>query len=189
VHGDVPVAGSAHGGEDQEEAALRDGPADGVAPVGDEEAVFNQFPGNKLFDAAGQISDIAELAGLSDRKVLGEWGTTPGGKKDFGLVLLQGRLPRGWVGEGKGNFDLAKREVIDPAFDRRRKKVLSLVGRERKKDDGTGHTKILGQSPEFHENLFALKRLGSLFSRTRRFIEKLNTLTFLFPRDPPWEAL
>jgi hypothetical protein len=35
VHGDVPVSGAAHGGEDEEEATFGDGTADGIAPVGD----------------------------------------------------------------------------------------------------------------------------------------------------------
>jgi hypothetical protein len=41
VHGDVPVGGAAHGGEDKEESAFGDGAADRVAPVGHEEAVFD----------------------------------------------------------------------------------------------------------------------------------------------------
>ena len=35
VHGNVPVSGAAHRGEDEEEAAFGDGTADGIAPVGD----------------------------------------------------------------------------------------------------------------------------------------------------------
>ena len=35
VHGNVPVSGAAHRGEDEEETAFGDGTADGVAPVGD----------------------------------------------------------------------------------------------------------------------------------------------------------
>ena len=34
VHGDVPVSGTAHGGENEEETAFGDGAADRVAPVG-----------------------------------------------------------------------------------------------------------------------------------------------------------
>jgi len=41
VHGDVPVSGAAHGGEDKEEATFGDGAADRVAPIGHEEAVFD----------------------------------------------------------------------------------------------------------------------------------------------------
>jgi hypothetical protein len=41
VHGNVPVSGASHRGEDEEEAAFGDGTADGIAPVGDEEAVFD----------------------------------------------------------------------------------------------------------------------------------------------------
>jgi len=36
VHSDVPVTGTAHGGEDEEEATFRDRATDGVAPVADE---------------------------------------------------------------------------------------------------------------------------------------------------------
>jgi hypothetical protein len=35
VHGNVPVCGAAHRGEDEEEATFGDGTADGIAPVGD----------------------------------------------------------------------------------------------------------------------------------------------------------
>jgi hypothetical protein len=35
VHGNVPVSRASHRGEDEEEAALGDGTADGIAPVGD----------------------------------------------------------------------------------------------------------------------------------------------------------
>jgi len=66
VHGDVPIGGAAHGGEDEEETAFRDGTANGVAPVGDEETVFDQLPGNELFHAAGEVGDIAELSRFAD---------------------------------------------------------------------------------------------------------------------------
>ncbi len=66
VHGHVPVSGAAHRGQDEEETAFGDGTADGIAPVGDKEAVFDQFTGNQLFHATGEIRDIAELAGLAD---------------------------------------------------------------------------------------------------------------------------
>jgi hypothetical protein len=66
VHGNVPVSGAAHRSEDEEEAAFGDGTADGIAPVGDEEAVFDQFSGDELFYATGEIGDIAELAMFSD---------------------------------------------------------------------------------------------------------------------------
>jgi hypothetical protein len=59
VHGDVPVGGATHGGEYEEEATFGDGATDGVAPVGDEEAIFDQFPGDELFHATGEIGDIA----------------------------------------------------------------------------------------------------------------------------------
>ena len=66
VHGDVPVSGAAHRGENEEEAAFGDGPADGVPPVGDEEAIFDEFAWNELFYATSEIGDIAELAGFTD---------------------------------------------------------------------------------------------------------------------------
>jgi hypothetical protein len=66
VHGDIPIAGAAHGGEDEEETAFRDGTADGVAPVGDEQTVFDQLPGNEFFHAAGEVGDIAELSWFAD---------------------------------------------------------------------------------------------------------------------------
>jgi len=53
MHGDVPISGAAHCGEDEEEAAFGDGPADGVPPVGDEEAIFDEFAGNQFFHATG----------------------------------------------------------------------------------------------------------------------------------------
>jgi len=62
MHGHVPVSRAAHRGEDGEETAFGDGTADGIAPVGDEEAVFDEFTGNELFHATGEIGDIAELA-------------------------------------------------------------------------------------------------------------------------------
>ena len=65
MHGHVPVSRATHCGEDEEEATFGDGPADGVAPVGDEEAVFDEFTRNQLFHATGKIGDIAELAGFA----------------------------------------------------------------------------------------------------------------------------
>ncbi len=66
VHGNVPVSGAAHGGEDKEEAAFRVSAADRVSPVGDEEPIFDEFTRDELFDATGEIGDIAELAGFAD---------------------------------------------------------------------------------------------------------------------------
>jgi hypothetical protein len=66
VHGDVPIPRASHGGEDEEETAFRDGAADGVTPVGDEETVFDQLPGNEFFDAAGEVGYIAELSRFPD---------------------------------------------------------------------------------------------------------------------------
>jgi hypothetical protein len=53
VHGDVPISGASHRGEDEEEATFGNGSADGVTPVGDEEAIFDEFAGNQLFHATG----------------------------------------------------------------------------------------------------------------------------------------
>jgi len=66
VHGDIPIPRAAHGGEDEEETAFRDGTADGVTPVSDEKAVFDQLPGDEFFHAAGEVSNIAELSGFAD---------------------------------------------------------------------------------------------------------------------------
>jgi hypothetical protein len=55
VHGNVPVSGAAHRGENEEEAAFGDGPADGVSPVGDKKAVFDEFAWNQLFHATGEV--------------------------------------------------------------------------------------------------------------------------------------
>ena len=66
VHGDVPVSRAAHRAEDEEEAAFRDSTADRVSPVGDEEPIFDEFTRDELFDATGEIGDIAELAGFAD---------------------------------------------------------------------------------------------------------------------------
>jgi len=93
VHGDVPVSGASHCGEDEEEAAFRDSAADGVPPVGDEEAIFDQFTRDELFDATGEIGDIAKLAGFADRKVVGKRRATPSAEKGFGLMFFENRLP------------------------------------------------------------------------------------------------
>jgi hypothetical protein len=88
VHGDVPIARTAHCGEDEKKAAFGDGPADGVAPVGDEEAIFNEFAGNQFFYTAGEVSHIAELAGFTDGQVVGKWRATPRTEKGFGLMFF-----------------------------------------------------------------------------------------------------
>lgn len=98
VHGDVPVSGAAHGGEDEEEATFGDGSADRVAPVGDEEAVFDEFSGNELFHAAGEVGDVAELAGLADGQVIGERRAAPRTEKGFGLMFFENRPPGCWIG-------------------------------------------------------------------------------------------
>jgi hypothetical protein len=88
VHGDVPIARTAHCGEDEKEAAFGDGTADGVPPVGDEEAIFNEFAGNQFFYTAGEVSHIAELAGFTDGQVVGKWRATPRTEKGFGLMFF-----------------------------------------------------------------------------------------------------
>ncbi len=97
MHGNVPVSGAAHRGEDEEEAAFGDGTADGIAPVGDEKAVFDEFTGNQLFHAAGEIRDIAELAGFADGKVVRDWRATPRTEEGFGLMSFEKRLPGCWI--------------------------------------------------------------------------------------------
>jgi hypothetical protein len=100
VHGDVPVSGAAHGGEDKEEATFGDGAADRVAPVGHEEAVFDQFTWDEFFDTAGEVGDVAELAGFTDGQVGGEGGATPSAKERLSFGIGQLFRPRGGVGEG-----------------------------------------------------------------------------------------
>ena len=98
VHGDVPVGGAAHGGEDEEEATFGDGSGDGIAPVGGEKAVFDEFSGNELFHAAGEVGDVAELAGLADGQVIGERRAAPRTEKGFGLMFFENRPPGCWIG-------------------------------------------------------------------------------------------
>jgi hypothetical protein len=88
VHGNVPVSGAAHCGEDEEEAAFGDGPADGVAPVSDEEAIFNEFAWNQLFHATGEVGYVAEFSRFADRKVVWKRRATPGTEKGFGLMFF-----------------------------------------------------------------------------------------------------
>ncbi len=98
VHGDIPVARAAHSGEDEEKATFRNGATDGVAPVGDEEAVFDEFAGYELFDATGEVGDVTELAGMTDGEIGGQGGATPSAKESFGLVFLEERRPGGGLG-------------------------------------------------------------------------------------------
>jgi hypothetical protein len=100
VHGDVPVGGAAHGGEDEEESTFGDGAADRVAPVGHEEAVFDQFAWDEFFDTAGEVGDVAELAGFNDGQVGGKGGATPSAKEGFSFGIGQLFRPRGGVREG-----------------------------------------------------------------------------------------
>ena len=46
VHGHVPVGGTAHGGENEEETAFGDGPADRTTPIGYLQAFFDKLPGD-----------------------------------------------------------------------------------------------------------------------------------------------
>ena len=126
MHGHVPVSGAAHRGEDEEEAAFGDGPADGIAPVGDEEAVFDEFTRNQLFHATGEIGDIAELAGFADGKVVGEWRATPRTEKGLGLMFFENRLPGCWISEGEGDRNLAEREGVQLGLDGGRQEVFAF---------------------------------------------------------------
>jgi hypothetical protein len=100
VHGDVPVGGTAHCAEDEEETTFRDGAADGVPPVGDEEAIFDEFAWDEFFHATGEVSHIAELARFADGKVVGKRRATPRTEEGFGLMFFENRLPRCWIGKG-----------------------------------------------------------------------------------------
>ena len=100
VHGDVPVSGAAHGGEDEEESTFGDGAADRVAPIGHEEAVFDQFTWDEFFDTAGEVGDVAELAGFTDGQVGGEGGATPSAKEGLSFGIGQLFRPRCGVWEG-----------------------------------------------------------------------------------------
>ena len=120
VHGDVPVSGAAHSGEDEEEAAFGDGSADGVAPVGDEKAIFDEFAGNQFFHATGEVGYVAELAGLADGQVVWKRRATPSAEEGFGLMFFKNRLPGCWIGKGDGDRDLAEREGVQLGLDSRR---------------------------------------------------------------------
>ena len=126
VHGDVPVGGSAHGGEDKEEAAFRDSTADRVSPVGDKETIFDEFTRDELFDATGEIGDIAKLAGLANRKVVGKRRATPSAKEGFGLMFFEKRLPGCWIGKGDGDGNLAEWEGVQPGLDSGGQEVFAL---------------------------------------------------------------
>ena len=100
VHGDVPVGGTAHRGQDEEETAFGDGTADGIAPVGHKEAIFDEFAWDEFFHATGEVSHIAELARFADGKVVGKRRATPRTEEGFGLMFFENRLPRCWIGKG-----------------------------------------------------------------------------------------
>jgi len=127
VHGDVPVTGPAHRGKDKEEAAFRDRAADGVTPVGDEQAVLDELTGDELFHATGEVGDVAELAGFTDREIFRKRGTSPGAKNGFGLVLVENGFPGGGVGQREGERDLAEGEGIQLCLDGWREEVLALL--------------------------------------------------------------
>jgi hypothetical protein len=139
MHGHVPISGAAHRGEDEEEATFGDGPADGVAPVGDEEAIFDQFSGDELFYATGEISDIAKLAGFADRKVVGKGRATPGAEKGFGLMFFEKRLPGCWIGEWEGDRNLAEREGVQLGLDSGRQEVFALFRGQGNQENGRRH--------------------------------------------------
>jgi len=110
VHGDAPIGGAAHCGEDEQEATFGDGPADGVPPVGDEEAIFDEFAWDEFFHAPCEVGDVTELAGFADGQVIGERRAAPRTEKGFGLMFFENRLPRCWISEGERDRNLAERE-------------------------------------------------------------------------------
>lgn len=126
VHGDVPVSGAAHGGKNEEEAAFGNGAADGVPPVGDEEAIFDERAGDKFFDAAGEVSDVAELAGTADGQVGWQGRAAPSAEEGFGLMLMEKRWPRRGIGEGERQGELIQGEAVELGLDGRGKKVFLL---------------------------------------------------------------
>ena len=139
MHGDVPVSGASHRGEDEEEAAFRDSAADGVPPVGDEEAIFDEFAGNQFFHATGQVGHIAKLVGLADRKVVGKRRATPSAEEGFRLMFFENRLPGCWIGKGDGDGDLAEREGVQLGLDSRRQEVFALFRGQGNKENSRGH--------------------------------------------------
>jgi len=46
VHGDVPVSGTSHGGENEEKTAFGNGPADRTTPIGYLQAFFDERAGD-----------------------------------------------------------------------------------------------------------------------------------------------
>jgi hypothetical protein len=126
VHGDVPVSRAAHCAEDEKEAAFRYSAADRVSPVGDEEAIFDEFAWNQFFHAAGKVGDIAKLAGFADGKVVGKRRATPSAEKGFGSMFFENRLPGCWIGEGEGDRNLAKGKGVKLILDTRRQEVFTL---------------------------------------------------------------
>jgi len=126
MHGNVPVSRATHRGEDEEEPAFGDGTADGIAPVGDDEAIFDEFAWDELFHATGEIRDVAELARFADGKVVGEWRATPRREKGFGLMFLENRLPGCWISEGEGDRNLAEREGVQLGLDGGRQEVFAF---------------------------------------------------------------
>ena len=139
VHGNVPVSGATHCGEDEEETAFGDGTADGIAPVGDEEAVFDEFTGNELFHATGQVGYVAELAGFADGKVVGEWRATPRTEKGLGLMFFENRLPGCWISEGEGDRNLAERKGVKLILDGRGQEVFALFRGQGNQENRGGH--------------------------------------------------
>jgi len=143
VHGDVPVSGAAHRGEDEKESAFRNGTADGVAPVGDEEAIFDEFAWNEFFHATGEVGYVAELAGFADRKVIGKGMATPSAEEGFGLMFFENRLPGCWIGEGDGDRDLAEGKGVELVLDGRRQEVFALFRGQGNQKNGRRHCSIL----------------------------------------------
>jgi hypothetical protein len=133
------VGGAAHGREDKEEATFGDGAADRVAPVGDKETIFDEFTWDEFFHTAGEVGDVAELAGFADGKVVGERRATPSAEKGFGLMFFENRLPGCWIGKGDGDGDLAEWKGVQLGLDSGRQEVFALFRGQWNQENGRRH--------------------------------------------------
>ena len=126
MHGNVPVSRATHRGEDEEEPAFGDGTADGVAPVGDDKAIFDEFAWDELFHATCEIRDVAELTRFADGQVVGERRATPSAEEGFGLMFFENRFPGCWIGKGDGDGDLAEWEGVQLGLDSGGQEIFAL---------------------------------------------------------------